>query len=608
MSYPSGWALVPVPAREKGPRTPGWQDRTFGESDFGPTDNAGVKLGEPSNGLVDIDLDAPEAVKIAPFFLPDTGRVHGRPGKPRSHFFYYAPLKAEAFKDAAKVTLLEIRSTGQMTLIPPSTHPGGDVLRWEVEEEPARVDAQGLRSLVVAAAIATYLSRLWPKNGPLTNQHDLAGLVAGYLIDRGVAPPAVGKIVEIAATVAGDDNVPDRVRFARDTCAKHQAGGRTTGAPKLADEIGREAVDVIDGWLGRDGDLDKIKDRVKARERMLRDVRRELDAEDRPPAAIPTPRTLADRLTDPVADVLWRIADFLPVDCRVVVAAQFKGGKTTLIGNVTRSLVDGDPFLGRFQVAPVARSVVLLDFEMSPRQLDAWLRDQQIRHADRVVVVPLRGSASAFDIRMPDVRARWVEQLRAAACDFLIVDCLRPIMDALGMNEHTEAGLLLTALDGLMKDAGIAEAIVVHHMGHTGERSRGDSRLRDWPDVEWRLVREDDNPASDRFISAFGRDVDVPESRLGFDATTRRLSIEGGSRRDSKVDAALADVMRVIENATRPLSKNQIERALADSDHPRAVIRRALKAGRVEGSLRLEAGDRGADLFSKGIDRVDVPF
>jgi hypothetical protein len=72
------------------------------------------------------------------------------------------------------------------------------------------------------------------------------------------------------------------------------------------------------------------------------------------------------------------------------------------------------------------------------------------------------------------------------------------------------------AFDALLRDVGpddrAADGMVVHHMGHAGERSRGDSRILDWPDASWKLVREDlDDPASPRYLSAFGRDVDVPE-------------------------------------------------------------------------------------------------
>ena len=75
---------------------------------------------------------------------------------------------------------------------------------------------------------------------------------------------------------------------------------------------------------------------------------------------------------------------------------------------------------------------------------------------------------------------------------------------------------------------------MVQHMGHLNERARGDSRLQDWPDAIWRLVRETDEPDSARYFKAYGRDVDIPEGRLSFDAATRRLTYAAGSRSDGK--------------------------------------------------------------------------
>ena len=184
------------------------------------------------------------------------------------------------------------------------------------------------------------------------------------------------------------------------------------------------------------------------------------------------------------------------------------------MGNAIRSLVDDEPFLGRYAVEPVQGAVVLLDFEMSGGQLDSWLGDQRIRHDDRVVVIPLRGRAATFDILDKDVRASWARRLRAHRAVYVVLDCVRPIMDALALDEHRDAGQLLVAFDALLAESGVSEALVVHRMGHTGGRSRGDSRLRDWPDVEWRLLRRDDEPSAPRFITAYGRDVDVPETIL----------------------------------------------------------------------------------------------
>ena len=109
---------------------------------------------------------------------------------------------------------------------------------------------------------------------------------------------------------------------------------------------------------------------------------------------IPSPievLTLRERLARPADPVTYRIEGWQPLNSRVLLAAQFKAGKTRLVGNHIRSLADGDNWLGQHPVAPVEGTVVLLDFEMSPRQLDAWLRDQRIMHDDRVIAIPMHG-------------------------------------------------------------------------------------------------------------------------------------------------------------------------------------------------------------------------
>ena len=95
--------------------------------------NIGVLLGEPSDGLVDIDLDSPTARRLARVVLPHTPARFGR-GDTVTHFFYdcgeAAPTTASTqftrgFGDNKDKPLLEIRSTGGQTMVPPSTHPSG---------------------------------------------------------------------------------------------------------------------------------------------------------------------------------------------------------------------------------------------------------------------------------------------------------------------------------------------------------------------------------------------------------------------------------------------------------------------------------------------------
>jgi AAA domain len=332
------------------------------------------------------------------------------------------------------------------------------------------------------------------------------------------------------------------------------------------------------------------------------EAQRKLAAESRPPIRKPEVLTLRERLARPRPPIQWRIEGWQPAGSRVLVAAQYKAGKTTLVGNLSRSLVDGDPFLDSHTVAAVDKPVGVIDLEMNEHQLDGWYADMKIRNDDQVFVIPLRGNAAAFDILDAGIRTQWAELLKSRGCGYLIVDCLRPALDALGLDEHREAGRFLIALDALLADAGIPDAAVIHHMGHVAERSRGDSRIRDWPDVEWRLVREDDDPSSPRYISAYGRDVEITESRLGYDPATRRLSIGRGSRKDATARAALADILKMLDAMKDKMSGRQIEDRREMVDHAQKAIRAGIKLGIKEGSIGTEPGPRRSTLhFSASV-------
>jgi hypothetical protein len=341
----------------------------------------------------------------------------------------------------------------------------------------------------------------------------------------------------------------------------------------------------------------RVQDYLDA-ERAKREARRRLDAEERGPVVPPTLNTLRSRLARPRSATAFRIDACLPYNGRAIFSAPAKAGKTTVVGNLVRSLADGDAFLGRYAVAPVDGTIALLDFEMSGAQLDAWLRVHGIRHDDRVLVEAMRGHAGSFNILDPLIRARWVVIFQTLQVAFLVIDCLRPILDALGLDEHRDGGRFLVALDALLLEAGIRECVLVHHMGHTGERSRGDSRFRDWPDVEWNLVRlKPDDPASPRYIRAYGRDVDLPEAQLVYDPATRALTITAGSRKDATTRSALDAVLATLKAAPEPLSGLALKKTLLDDGYSKHVVDSALRLGVKTKALAFIEGPRNARLY-----------
>ena len=152
-----GWSVVPVPFKQKRPVLKEWEQLRLAETDldqyFNQPANVGLILGEPSQGLVDVDLDCVEARAIAANYLPPTPSKTGRATATDSHWWYYAVgAKTVQHRDpVTKQMLVELRSTGGQTVVGPSIHPTGqpyDILAGE----PAVVPAEMLTSCVEALA------------------------------------------------------------------------------------------------------------------------------------------------------------------------------------------------------------------------------------------------------------------------------------------------------------------------------------------------------------------------------------------------------------------------------------------------------------------------
>ncbi len=248
-----GWRVVPVRAGQKAPGIQEWQKLRMEESEVAdyldPQDNIGILLGEPSKGLIDVDLDCEQAIFLAPHFLPETGRIHGRKTKPNSHFWYWctptpAPLK---LCDVDNSCLVEIRSTGQQTIVPPSVHPSGEIVRWFAKGRSGRVEETLLLLCVKRLAAATLLARHWPNQG---SRNDAALALAGMLLQAGWDDAEVEEFISLVAQAAGDEESKARKNAARATRKRIDKGGTFTGRPSLEKLLGATVVDRACEWLG----------------------------------------------------------------------------------------------------------------------------------------------------------------------------------------------------------------------------------------------------------------------------------------------------------------------------------------------------------------------
>ncbi len=159
----AGFAICRLKPGEKQPRATGWPTKSAKADEFQPDDSIGLVCGWPSNGgkpgafLVCVDLDTAEANEKADEFLPTTGAIEGRAGKPRSHRWYlvtdipdWATSKAKQPVEAALAVgnhpgpakrgfthavtgerIIDFQGSGGQAVVPPSIHHSGEQRRWE---------------------------------------------------------------------------------------------------------------------------------------------------------------------------------------------------------------------------------------------------------------------------------------------------------------------------------------------------------------------------------------------------------------------------------------------------------------------------------------------
>lgn len=255
-----GWSPLPLPRGSKRPKIEDWPNLRYRSVDeleeaFGPETNIGLLLGAPSGGLVDIDLDSLEARILADAFLPYTGMVHGRESSPASHRWYLVNAEVATKRyQAPKIpgqpageTLIELRSTGGQTVIPPSIHPNGERIEWEGDElKPSKVSRVVLKRAVRELAAGCLLTRNWPAKG---GRHDASLALAGGLMLSGWKPKPTWRFILEIARAAGDEEANSRRGDVATTARRILSGRKVQGWPTLAKLIGPEIVDCVREWL-----------------------------------------------------------------------------------------------------------------------------------------------------------------------------------------------------------------------------------------------------------------------------------------------------------------------------------------------------------------------
>jgi hypothetical protein len=389
--------------------------------------------------------------------------------------------------------------------------------------------------------------------------------------------------------------------------AEHLADGGSLSefVPTTADEL-LALRDAEDEATEPDHEA-KVQEQTE-RLRIQQEARSRLAAEGWEPPL--TQGSWADQMAQPDEPVEWLIPELVFEGANVVVNAQAKSGKTSLILNVAHSLLSGDPLFGHFETKLLAsgRSVAWWNAELSERQAKSWLRDFEVPRAEDFFPLHLRGHSMPFN--EPQVEAWAVMWLRERCVSVWMLDPLSALFTG-EENSNTEVGAWLAVIDRIKRRAGVETVFLVHHVAEssTGEdgddpnagrllKGRGASRLTGWADVLWSYSGRFDEP---RYLAALGRDVDMPPFGGLHMAPGSRLLRWAGTRSTPAEDRRHAIALKAVElvkGHDGPIKAGELQELLPGrKPDPK---RRALTYAVQQRWLASAPGPRNSTLYSLG--------
>ncbi len=501
-----GFRVIPVRFASKTPVNAGWPTMRLSKEELpqhfaGPI-NIGVLNGAPSRRLVDVDLDAPEAIALARYFLPATGLIFGRRSKPRSHWEYRTDkaLKTKRFRDVDGKPVVEMLVDGTQTVWPRSKHPSGETVSFAVEEEAAHVSSRKLARSIRRLAACTLIARHWPKKAG--QRHEIANALAGLLLRGGLDQAASRKLVARAAEIAGDEQWRERGWDVVQTAKSMDKGKSVTAGPHLAELIGdRKVVETLAGWL-------RLKKTHVAAPR------------DQGAAARKLPfRTAAEIARTAPRKTRWLVKPWVAFGATTELAGKVKkAGKSTLVSHLVQCVLVGKDFLGE----PTRKSGVIWLTEQPRSSFDLLLRRAALLGRNDLTVLYWH---EVSKVAWPDIVGATVREARRRGARLIVVDTLTRFA-ALGGDNENRAGDAEKAIGPLVvaaakHDLGI---VLIRHErksgGEVGDAARGSSAFSGGVDIVLLLRRMENGPRKRiRVLHALSR----------FDETPDQLAIELGN-------------------------------------------------------------------------------
>ena len=197
--------------------------------------------------IVDTDLDCPEALQLADYFLPKTELEFGRESTPRAHRLYKVIDLTQkhtrsycSFSDDKKAMLVEIRANKHYTMCY-GQYDNEEKVVWSTTGVPTEVSWEALNKAVAELSVACVILRKYAKEG-LRNEY-IKKMVATLWHHKVEKEDAI-KIIK-AVTAAASDDSEERLARVEDVY-KRERTEQLQGLPSLAEEFNWNEDEVKD--------------------------------------------------------------------------------------------------------------------------------------------------------------------------------------------------------------------------------------------------------------------------------------------------------------------------------------------------------------------------
>lgn len=239
--YSAGFTPIRIKPGTKIPYGKNWQNTSYKnlgdlEKKFVGDWNIALLTGKISNGyLIDIDLDSESSRIIASLFTIYSRiyKAHKSSSNLPSHYWFLNEddLKTKKYINIGGEMLVELRSEGSQTLVPPSIHPSGTVMEW-VDVPNGKL--YGPEEFAAIVASGSLIAEHWPEKG---SRQYMTLAITGYIIANTDKDFPVYDFMRGVLRAAGDIS-KERLRAVNNTIKEFTEGNPVTGGPTVESIVG----------------------------------------------------------------------------------------------------------------------------------------------------------------------------------------------------------------------------------------------------------------------------------------------------------------------------------------------------------------------------------